>query len=182
MRFLSLLLAAPLLAAGCAGPPSLNATLRLFADGEVQSSHTIDCSVERATIVRYLEPGDLTPLADTEEPWLETVVDTDQCLGYPDELLRMELFAEARRYGTPRLLLRVPEEAGEADLAEDVEVVVQSGEVLAMGREAGTSFSMRVQEARSVDAYLGDCACESVQILDASWTGAIDNAVDRDAR
>lgn len=133
-------------------------------------------------MVRYLDPGDLTPTAEAEEPWVETIVDSSACVGWPEELPRMEVFAESPRYGIPRMELRVPgdDEGDEVALDEDVEVVVQSGEVLAMGRAEGTTFTMRVQEARSVDADFAPCDCEAVQILDASWTGRFDSAVDRD--
>ncbi len=180
-RTLALLLLAAT-AAGCTGPATFDATLRLFTDGETDSSHAISCAVETATVVRYLDPGDLTPTAEAEEPWVETIVDSSACVGWPEELPRMEIFAESPRYGVPRMELREPgaREEGEEVLGDDVDVVVQSGEVLAMGRAEGTTFTMRVQEARSVDADFAPCDCEAVQILDASWTGRFDSAVDRD--
>ena len=171
------------LSSGCGRPPVFESTLRLFEGGEVTDEFALDCNAERATVVRYLSPGDLSPTGDTEEPWLELVVHTDDCLGYPQDVLpAMQIFAESARYAVPRMELRVPDSAEGPMLVEDTEVIVQAGEVLAMGRSEGTTFSMRVQEARSEDADFGDCACDSVQFLDAHWRGSIDSAVDRDPR
>lgn len=175
--------------AGCAGAPQLDATLRLFEAGEVTDTYEISCAVEQAAVVRYLRPGDLSPFAEGEDPWLETLVDSDDCVGFPDELPHMVLFAEAQRRGRPNLELWPPDEVPAADddatsapeeLGEELSVIVQSGEVLSMGQREGTSFTMRVQEARSEEADLTPCGCDSVQLLDANWSGRILEEIDRD--
>lgn len=181
MRAVCLLIV--VLATGCGGPATFESTLRLFEGGEVTDEYTLDCNAERATVVRYLDPGDLSPTGDTEEPWLEILVHTDDCIGYPQDVLpAMLVFVESERYSIPRMELRVPDQSEGPAITEDIEVVVQAGEVLAMGRSEGTVFSMRVQEARSEDATFGDCACDSVQFLDAHWRGSLDSEVDRDPR
>jgi len=189
VRLLWVLLIA--LSAGCTTAPTLDATLRLFTDGEATDTISVSCGVREVTIVRYLRPGDLSPLAEVGEPWLETVTDTADCVGYPDELPRMDIFAEAQRSGRPNIELRPAAQASvgdddddsasaASDLAEPVAVSVQAGEVLSMGRRAGTSFKMRVQEARSANDDLSPCDCDSIQFLDAEWSGEILDEVDRD--
>jgi hypothetical protein len=176
--------------AGCAGSPQLDATLRLFEAGEVTDTFEISCALEQAAVVRYLRPGDLSPFAEGDEPWLETLVDSDDCVGFPAELPHMVLFAEAQRSGVPHLELWPADDvtAGDDDdstsppdeLSEELSVIVQAGEVLSMGQREGTSFTMRVQEARSEEADLSPCTCDSVQLLDANWSGRILEEIDRD--
>ncbi len=179
--------------AGCAGAPQLDATIRLFEEGEVTDTYEISCAVKQAAVVRYLSPGDLSPFAEGEDPWLETLVDSDDCVGFPPELPHMVLFAESQRRGVPHLELWPPHEvppgddddddddtSAPEDLTEVLEVIVQAGEVLSMGQREGTSFTMRVQEARSEEADLSPCTCDSVQLLDANWSGRILEEIDRD--
>ncbi len=58
----------------------------------------------------------------------------------------------------------------------------QSVELALRAEGVWASFTMRVQEARSEEADLSPCTCDSVQLLDANWSGRILEEIDRDGR